>query len=467
LNSSILDILMLRFLIFLGYIFITTFVSAEEVSVAISKGDHKLIAPLENEETENFSFHAQSTYINQKHNDFYSPYNSANSILSRSEGGDGRSYSLTGTIYLGARIWDNTEVYYNPEMFSGTPFTGSLVGLGGVQNGELQKGSFAPPIYYTARAYVKQTFQFGSEREYLDSSANQLAGYIDTNRLVISVGKFNTLDFFDDNTYSHDPRVEFQNFALFSMGAYNYAADTKGFTFGIVAEWFKDDWLFKVARLAMPKVPNTADLDYSLQNNYGDQAEISHQHILFGQPGVARLLVFRANAFMSTYRDAIDLGARTSTTPDILSTRYAYQSLNGYGINIEQALSKDVGFFARWSWNTGNTETQTLDISQSLSGGFSIKGSTWGRPEDTIGIGYAINGISASEIDYLNRGGLTAFIGDGNLQYDREKIFEAFYSIKAHKYLYLTADYQRIENPAFNSARGPINIFGVRAHAEF
>jgi carbohydrate-selective porin OprB len=217
----------------------------------------------------------------------------------------------------------------------------------------------------------------------------------------------------------------------------------------------------------MPKVPNTADLDYSLQNNYGDQAEISHQHILFGQPGVARLLVFRANAFMSTYRDAIDLGARTSTTPDILSTRYAYQSLNGYGINIEQALSKDVGFFARWSWNTGNTETQTLDISQSLSGGFSIKGSTWGRPEDTIGIGYAINGISASEIDYLNRGGFTAFIGDGNLQYDREKIFEAFYSIKAHKYLYVTADYQRIENPAFNSARVPINIFGIRAHAEF
>jgi len=458
---------MLRLLTFLGFIFITTFVSAEEPSVAISKGENKLIVPLESEETENFSFHAQSTYINQKHNDFYSPYNSANSLLSRSEGSDGRSYSLTGTIYLGARLWDNTEVYYNPEMFSGTPFTGSLVGLGGFQNGELQKGAFAPPIYYTARAYVKQTFQFGGEREYLDSSANQLAGYVDTNRLVISVGKFNTLDFFDDNTYSHDPRVEFQNFSLFSMGAYNYAADTKGFTFGIVAEWFKDDWLFKVARLAMPKVPNTADLDYSLQDNYGDQAEVSHQHILFGQPGVARFLVFRANAFMSTYQDAIDLGVRTSTTPDILSTRYGYQSLSGYGLNIEQALSKDVGFFARWSWNTGNTETQTLDISQSLSGGFSIKGSSWGRPEDTIGIGYAINGISASEIDYLNRGGLTAFIGDGNLQYDREKIFEAFYSIKAHKYLYLTADYQRIENPAFNSARGPINIFGIRAHAEF
>ena len=217
----------------------------------------------------------------------------------------------------------------------------------------------------------------------------------------------------------------------------------------------------------MPKVPNTMDLDYSLQTNYGDQIELSHQHSLLGKPGVVRLLYFRTNAFMSTYRDAIDLGVRTNTTPDIFSTRYGNQNLWGYGLNFEQALTKDVGLFARWSWNTGNAETQTLDITQSLSGGLSIKGTAWGRSDDTIGIGYAINGISAAEIDYLNRGGLTAFIGDGNLQYDRERIFEAYYSIKAHKYLYLTADYQRIENPAFNSARGPVHIFGLRAHAEF
>jgi high affinity Mn2+ porin len=455
---------MFKQLIVLGLVFLAFLAHAEE-----SQSTYTDIKPLslENEETERFSFHGQATYINQRHNDFSSPYNGGNSLLNRSEGSDGRSFTLTGTIFLGAKIGDNTEVYYNPEMFEGIPFTGSLVGLGGFQNGELQKGAYIPPVYYTARAFVKHTFQFGGEREYLDSSANQLAGYFDTNRLVISVGKFNTLDFFDDNSYSHDPRVEFQNFSLFSMGAYNYAADTKGFTFGIVAEWFKDDWLFKAARLAMPKVPNTADLDYSLQENYGDQVEVSHQHILLGQPGVARLLVFKANAFMSTYQDAIDLGIKTNTTPDIVSTRYGAQSVWGYGVNIEQALTKDIGLFARWSWNTGDTETQTLDISQSLSGGFSIKGGSWGRPDDTVGIGYAINGISASEIDYLNRGGLTAFIGDGKLQYDREKIFEAFYSIKAHKYLYLTADFQRIENPAFNSARGPINIFGLRAHAEF
>lgn len=422
--------------------------------------------PAEDQETENLSFHAQMTYINQRHNNFNSSYSGANSLLSRFEGSDGRSYSLSGTIFLGTRLWKDTELYYNPEMFSGTPFSGSLVGLGGVQNGELQKGSYAPPVYYTARAFARQTFQFGGEREYLESSANQLAGYVDTNRLVISAGKFNTLDFFDANTYSHDPRTQFQNFAIFSMGAYNYAADPKGFTFGVVAEWYKDNWLLKAARLAMPKVPNTFDLDYSLSENYGDQIELTREHNLYEQPGAIRLLYFRANAFMSNYRDSINLGIQNNTTPDILNTRLANQKLWGYGINLEQAISNDVGIFARWSWNTGQTETQTIDISQSLSGGVSIKGTSWGRPEDTIGIGYAISGISASEIDYLQRGGMTAFIGDGNIQYERERIFEAFYSMKAYKGVWLSADFQRIENPAFNAARGPIHIFGLRAHIE-
>ena len=422
--------------------------------------------PAEDQETENLSFHAQMTYINQRHNNFNSSYSGANSLLSRFEGSDGRSYSLSGTIFLGTRLWKDTELYYNPEMFSGTPFSGSLVGLGGVQNGELQKGSYAPPVYYTARAFARQTFQFGGEREYLESSANQLAGYVDTNRLVISAGKFNTLDFFDANTYSHDPRTQFQNFAIFSMGAYNYAADPKGFTFGVVAEWYKDNWLLKAARLAMPKVPNTFDLDYSLSENYGDQIELTREHNLYEQPGAIRLLYFRANAFMSNYRDSINLGIQNNTTPDILNTRLANQKLWGYGINLEQAISNDVGIFARWSWNTGQTETQTIDISQSLSGGVSIKGTSWGRPEDTIGIGYAISGISASEIDYLQRGGMTAFIGDGNIQYERERIFEAFYSMKAYKGGWLSADFQRIENPAFNAARGPIHIFGLRAHIE-
>ena len=434
------------------------FAQSAEVSLSQSQA--------ENQEVEKFSVHAQMTYINQMHNSFNSRYNGENSLLSRSEGSTGRSYSLSGTLFLGARLFEDTEVYYNPEMFSGSPFSGALVGLGGFQNGELQKGAYAPPIYFTGRTFVRQTFQFGGEREYLESDANQLARYVDSNRLVISVGKFNTLDFFDANTYSHDPRTQFQNFAIFSMGAYNYAADPKGFTVGVVAEWFKDDWTLRAARLALPKVPNTPDLDYSLSEHYGDQIELTRDYNLFEQPGAIRLLYFRANALMSRYQNAVQLGLQTNSTPDITKTRSADQKLWGYGLNFEQAITKDVGVFGRWSWYTGQTETQTLDISQSLSGGVSIKGTSWGRPEDTLGIGYAISGISASEIDYLQRGGMTAFIGDSALQYKREQVFEAYYSLQAYKGVFFTADFQRIQNPAYNNARGPINIFGLRAHIE-
>jgi high affinity Mn2+ porin len=122
--------------------------------------------------------------------------------------------------------------------------------------------------------------------------------------------------------------------------------------------------------------------------------------------------------------------------------------------------------FGRWSWNPGTTETQTLDISKSLSGGVSIKGSSWARPDDTLGLGFAVNGISSSQITYLQQGGMTAFIGDGKLSYRSEQILETYYSAKVYKDLYLSADYQRIANPAYNSARGPVNFFGIRAHIE-
>jgi high affinity Mn2+ porin len=418
-------------------------------------------------ETEQWSVHGQSTYIVQQKNNFNSPYYGQNSLLNKSEGGGGKSYSLTATAFIGTRLWEGAEVFWNGEMFEGTPFTGQLVGLGGFQNGELQKGAYAPPIYYTARAFLRQTFGLGGGKEHIESDANQLAGNVDKNRIVVTYGKFNALDFFDDNLYSHDPRVEFQNFAIFSMGAYGYAADTKGFTYGAVIEWYQDDYILKFARFAMPTVPNTAQLDYSLTQDYGNQVELTRSHTFFGQPGAVRGLFYQQRAFMGNYQNAINYAQATNTSPpSILNVRQAATNSWGYGLNFEQAINDDVGVFGRWSWNPGTTETQTLDISKSLSGGVSIKGSSWLRPHDTLGIGFAVNGISASQISYLQQGGMTAFIGDGALSYKPEQIVETYYSAKVYKDLYISADYQRIANPAYNSARGPVNFFGLRAHIE-
>jgi hypothetical protein len=417
-------------------------------------------------QTEQWSIHGQSTYIVQQKNNFSSPYYGQNSLLNKSEGDGSKSYTLSATAFFGTRLWEGAEAYWNPEMFEGTPFTGQLVGLGGFQNGELQKGAFAPPIYYTARAFIRQTFGLGGGKEHIESNPNQLAGNIDKNRLVFSYGKFATLDFFDQNTYSHDPRTQFQNFALFSMGAYGYSADAKGYTYGLVAEWYQDDWIVRAARLALPTSPNILQLDYTLSKDYTNQIELTHQHQLWGQPGAIRGLIYQQYAYMATYQDALNLAQSTNSTPDILAAREAGQRSWGYGFNLEQALREDVGVFARWSWNPGATETQTLDISRSLSGGLSIKGNSWSRPNDTIGVGYAINGIANPEVQYLQQGGMTMFIGDGALSYKTEQVLETFYSAKVYKDLYLSADYQRIANPAYNAARGPVNFFGLRAHIE-
>lgn len=425
--------------------------------------------PNHDETPRQWSIHGQSTYIVQQKNNFNAPYFSPNtSLLNADQGDNDKSYTLSATLFVGTKLWKGAELYYNQEMFQGTPFSRQLVGLGSFNNGELQKGSYIPAVYYTARAFIRQTIGLGGGEEFLEDGINQIAGYADKNRLVLTYGKVASLDFFDQNTYSHDPRTQFFNFAIWSMGAYGYAADPKGFTYGVVGEWYHHDWTLRAGRLAIPVVPNTMDLDYTLSQDYTDQVEVTHQHKLWGQPGAIRALVFQQRAFMASYQDAISQYYQqpNNVAPNILTARFGEKTMWGYGLNIEQAVSQDIGVFARWSWNSGNTETQTLDVSSSISGGVSIKGSSWGRSEDTIGLGYAVSGVSSAEINYLQLGGSTAFIGDGALAYKPEQVFEAYYSAKIHKGFYMTADYQYIANPAYNSNRGPINFIGLRAHID-
>jgi high affinity Mn2+ porin len=443
------------------------FIDFPRVLAESSVSDYpKILSSDSFQDTENWSVHGQATYVTQQKNNFTSPYYGPNSLLNKNEGGGANSFTFSSTAFFVARLWHGGEFYYNPEMFEGKPFTGQLVGLGGFQNGELQKGSFANPVYYTARAFFRQTIGLGGETQNIESSANLLAGRIDQNRLVLSLGKFATLDFFDQNSYSHDPRTQFQNFSLFSMGAYSYAADTKGYTYGAVAEWYQNDWIVKTARLALPTIPNTQTLDLTLKDDYIDQIELTHQHEFLGQPGAVRALYYKQHAFMGNYGQANALAQLSNSIADITSVRQSAQRTWGYGLNLEQAVSEDIGLFARWSWNPGNYETQTVDISRSLSGGVSIKGTNWSRPSDTVGLGFALNGLAQSQITYLQQGGISPFIGDGKLNYKKEQIFESYYSAKIYKDLVLTVDFQRIANPAYNASRGPVNILGIRAHIE-
>lgn len=297
-----------------------------------------------------------------------------------------------------------------------------------------------------------------------------MSGEVDSHRLVFTGGKISLIDIFDNNSYCHDPRTQFLNWSLMTHGGFDYAADQRGYTIGAAAEYYHDAWVARVGRFEQPIETNGLPLDPRIMLYHGDQAELEHSYEFSGLNGKWRLLVYQNRANMGAYQDALNywistgrVGIPNVDDPNVLRD----QNKNGYGINLEQAVTPDVGVFFRLSRNDGNLETYAFtEIEQSTSGGVLAKGSAWGRPEDSLGIAYARNGLSATHQQYLANGGIGFFIGDGRLNYQPEGVLESFYNAGILKNIWLALDYQYITNPAYNADRGPVQIFGTRLHWE-
>ena len=405
----------------------------------------------------------QATYVYQNKASFRAPYSGANSLRPEHE----RSYSFTTTGYLGLRLWRGGELYVNPEASQGVPLSG-LTGLGGFTNGELARTAGPHLIIYRARLFMRQTWGFGGGTDAIESDANQLAGTVDKRRLVLTAGNISITDIFDDNVYNHDARTQFMNWALVTYGAYDFAADARGYTWGAALEYFYDDWAVRAGRFMQPREPNQIKLDTRIFRHYGDQVEVERAHTMGGQAGKLRVLAFRNFAKMARYEDALALADQTGSVPDLNQVRFTEHSKIGVGMNLEQALTNDIGLFARAMWADGKTETYAYtEIDRSVHAGLRFKGTPWKRERDSAGVAYVRNGLSGPHRDYLARGGLGFFIGDGRLNYREESIAEVFYSLGALKHLWITLDYQHIRNPAYNADRGPVNVGSVRLHAEF
>jgi hypothetical protein len=378
-----------------------------------------------------------------------------------------KSYSFTATAFLGARLWQGGEIYFNPELSQGVPLS-NLTGLGGFTNGEIARTAGPELKLYRARLFLRQSWNTGGERETVASDQNQLAGSMTKRRWVLTVGNFSVTDIFDNNAYNHDPRTQFLNWSLMDYGAYDFAADARGYTWGAALEWYYDEWALRAGRFIQPKESNGLALDPDIFAHYGDQLELEHGHDLAGHPGKLRALVFHNRAVMARFEDALNLAAATNTTPDLNAVRHNAQSKVGYGLNLEQELTSDVGLFARASWADGQTEAYAFtEIDNALSGGVLIQGGAWHRGEDSIGIAFARNGLSKAHRDYLAAGGLGFFLGDGRLNYRPEEIFETFYSLTVIKGSAISLNWQHITNPAYNGDRGAVNVFSVRGHTEF
>jgi len=412
--------------------------------------------------TEGVSLHLQSTFIPQG----YLPFHVGPDDPASGEGLSTETWTVTG--YFGMRLWQSTEIYFNPEMYQGYLLRDfsprNLAVAASVGNGEAQKGGTWTPEPYVARLYVSQTFGFGGEQEEIADDLNQIAGKKDISRLTLRFGKFSLPDFFDNNAYAHDTRSQFMNYALFDGGAFDFAGEVKGYTDGIVADFNQKDWAFRAAYVLMPIFPSSRSFDFDIPKRGSLVVELEDRYTLFSQPGKLRLLGFENTGNLGNYADAVALGI----PPDIEETRKTRTKI-GYVINLEQAITKDVGAFFRYSWNNAKTELcDFADIQESISGGFSIKGSNWGRPSDTVGIALALNEISPVYRTYLAAGGQGLLIGNGELpSYAGEKVIEAYYAYAATNNLTISADYQFIGNAAYFAERSPINMFTGRVHLQF
>ena len=415
--------------------------------------------------TEAWQAKGQATYIGQHSSSFRSPYNGRNSLNGAGED----AYTFTSTAFLGARLWQGGEAYLNIEAGQGDAMSG-LTGLGGFTNGEATRASGNQLKIYRQRAFVRQTWALGQDTEYQESDFNQMAGHVAKDRFVLTVGNFSVLDIFDDNAYAKDPRTQFMNWANMAPIAYDYAADARGFGWGFAGEWYQDNYVLRFGRMTGPKVPNGLPIDYRIGKYYGDQIELERQHMLGDQPGKVRLLAWRNRAQVARYSDASRWLAN-NPGPDqqaILNVREGARIKYGLVLNLEQAVTADLGVFLRLSRSDGRTETYAFTEADSgMAAGFALKGSAWGRPDDTFGLAWMRNGLSKDRRNYLAQGGISFFIGDGQLNYRAENSIETYYSLQATRGLWLSAGYQRIANPGYNADRGPAAITSLRAHAEF
>lgn len=412
--------------------------------------------------SERWNIYFQATSIGQYHGNFRSLYEGLNSLRPQPE----VPVSLTTTLFLGLRLSPGTQLYFDPEIAGGKGFS-DVTGIANFTNGEIPRVASAAPKPYLARLYLTQDFGFGSERESFESQPNQLAGTRPMTRYSVTLGRFTVTDFFDNNRYSHEPRTQFMGWGVMYNGAWDYPADVHGYTWGWVHEFHAKRWSLRYGGVAEPRVANGLRFDRRLLRNRGDLLEGEARYRLGGHPGAVRLLGFLHHTNSGTYADAIALGDRTGTQPDVTATRRNGTLKYGSGINVEQEITPELGMFFRLGWNDGRTESFAFTaIDRLASAGLSTKGSRWRRRDDTVGSAYTISGLSAIHARYLARGGLDFIIGDGALRYGTERIWESYYSARLVRRLFASLDLQHIANPAYNRDRGPVWVPSLRLHLE-
>jgi high affinity Mn2+ porin len=422
-------------------------------------------APPEPPSPEAWAIHGQSTFTFQYHPGFHSAYSGPNSLDPGRRGDE----TWDVTLYGGFRPWQGAEVWVNPEVDQGFGLSNTL-GLAAFPSAEAYKVGQADPYVRLQRVFFRQTINLGGEVQGIDPDENQLGGSQTANRVVITAGKFSVVDVFDTNKYAHDPRNDFLNWAVVDAGAFDYAADSWGYTYGAAAEWYQNWWALRAGYFQGSVTPNSKFADTAIGHQFQFVGEAEARYTVFGQDGKVKLLGYDTHARLGTFAELeAFLAANPGATNAELQAARRYHNKLGAEINLEQAVTEELGFFLRGSFGDGRTETYDFtDVDRSLSLGFSLAGKRWHRDDDTVGLAFVVDNISKARKDYLEQGGLGLLIGDGKLvNAGPEQVFETFYNAAVIKGINVTADYQLANHPAYNVDRGPVHIFGLRLHAQF
>lgn len=440
-------------------------VSALLVSTLVFKSCFCQVFDSSHLEIQKWSFHAQSTTIGQLKPAFNAKYTdtSYNSLSPTAE----HEGSQTATLYIGARFWQNTSFFFNPEIAGGSGLSKAL-GLASASNGETYRVGDPSLTYTTARLFAQQIFPLSENKIYTADDLNELKGYKPEKYIQLTIGKISLADFFDANEYAHDPRTQFSSWALFGNGAWDYAADVRGYTPSTIVEFISPTTELRGAISLLPLSANANDMNWRFWESQGVTLELTKHLKLNDKPWNVRVLVFNNTAGMGNYNQAIAEGSTNKTSPDIISTRAIGRTKYGFGISTDWQVKENLGVFTRASWSDGHNETWAFtEIDRCLSGGAVLNGAAWKRKNDESGIAFVLSGLSEEHKNYLNLGGKGFIIGDGNLNYAPEFASELYYGVSFFKNIVkLTGFYQLFVNPGYNADRGPVSVFSLRLHIE-
>lgn len=416
-------------------------------------------------ETDRVWISGQANFVSQWHPAFHSPYQGPNSLSPQAQ--DATSRVLT--LFTGLRFTDTMELLCDVQETGGHGL-GEALGVAGFANLDVVRNPLLSKAPYVARLMWHQIIPLSRRTAAATRTPFSLFPALPERRLELRFGKLSLVDFFDLNTYGSDSNFQFMNWTADNNGAYDYAADTRGFTFAAMVEYHDQRWAMRFAEGLMPKVANGIHLDADMGRAHAENIEVElHGTVLRHREGIVRFLTFVNHANMGSYREAIDnFLAGLTPKPEITAHPLQKTIKYGFGLNFEQPFNDWMGVFGRWGWNEGRHESFAYtEVDQTAQIGVGGNGKPWHRKFDRAGFVFVSNGVSKDHQEYLALGGQGFLLGDGRLSYGRENIVESYYTLHAWRGIYPSFGIQHINNPGYNRDRGPVVVPSLRLHVEF